>query len=166
MTVIGGLSDEWVDGDHVDIEHGGEDIHHQTGSFKLLTLHSLSGFFMMFGWVGLACTQQLQCNEYVAIGYALLAGFFTMMLTAFIFTWSRMLVSSGARFSIEQTVGLVGTVYQYIPGDGIGKIQVIVDGVTRELLARSCDGTDIESFLVVRIVSVLDYETVIVQKVE
>ncbi len=164
VTMIGGLSDEWADGDDL-VTDGGDDFHHQTGSFKLFTLHSLSGFFMMFGWVGLACTKQLHYSQQVSMLYSLFAGGVTMILTAFIFKWSRLLVSSGTRFTIEKTVGLVGTVYQRISGNEPGKIQVVVDDVTRELLALSCDDSDIESFCLIRVVKVLDYETVMVQRV-
>jgi hypothetical protein len=164
VTMIGGLSDECAAGDDL-LEDGGDDFHHQTGSFKLFTLHSLSGFFMMFGWVGLACTKQLHYSHQVSMLYSLFAGGVTMILTAFIFKWSRLLVSSGTRFTIEKTVGLVGMVYQRISGNELGKIQVVVDGVTRELLALSCDDSDIESFCLIRVVKVLDYETVMVQRV-
>jgi len=163
VTMMSGLGDEWLDGD--DFADDGDGFHHQTGSFKLFTLHSLSGFFMMFGWVGLACSQQLHYSQSISMIGGLLAGGITMVLTALIFKWSKLLVSSGTRFDIAKTINLVGTVYQRISGNEPGKIHVVVDGITRELLALSDDGSDIESFQVVRVVRVLDYETVIVQKV-
>ncbi len=159
-TVVGGVSDE---SDDMMIEDADE-YHHYTGSFKLFTLHSVSGFFMMFGWVGLACVKQLHYSQHVAILFSFIAGFATMLLTALIFKWSQLLVSSGTRFSIEKTVGMVGTVYQQIPNKGHGKIQLIVDGVTREILAQSHDNHSIESFCSVQVVGVLDYETVLVKK--
>jgi len=76
-----------------------------------------------------------------------------------------LLVSHGTQFDIEKTVGLVGTVYQRIVGNEPGKIHVVVDDITRELLALSVGGDDIESFCIIRVVRVLDYETVIVQRV-
>lgn len=162
-TMLGGLMHEWADGDDLAIEDG-DGLHHQTGAFKLFTLHSMSGFFMMFGLVGLACANQLHYGHQASIIYGLLAGVVTMVLTALIFKWSRLLVSRGTRFDIITTVGLVGTVYQRISGNEPGKIQLVVDGITRELLALSCDGNDIESFQIVRVVKVLDYETVMVQR--
>ena len=164
VVMIGGLSDEWVDSDDVLLDSG-DDHHHQTGSFKLFTMHSVSGFFMMFGWVGLASVKQLDCSKQLSVFYALLAGGITMFLTALIFKWSQLLVSQGSRFTIEKTVGLIGTVYQRISGNELGKIQLVVDGMTRELLALSCDGQDIESFHMVCVVKVLDHETVMVKKV-
>lgn len=163
-TMVGGLVHEWADADDLAMDDG-NGIHHQTGSFKLFTLHSLSGFFMMFGWVGLACAKQLGYSHQISVVYGLLAGVVTMILTALIFKWSRLLVSHGTQFDIVKTVDLVGTVYQRISGNEAGKIQVVVDGVTRELLALSYDGDDIESFQIVRVIKVLDYETVVVQRV-
>jgi len=163
-TIIDGFSEELHESDDMMIEDA-DKYHHHTGSFKLFTLHSISGFFMMFGWVGLACAKQLHCSQHIAILFSFIAGFTTMLLTALIFKWSQLLVSSGTRFDIEKTVGMVGTVYQRISHKGQGKIQLVVDGVTRELLAQSHDNHSIESFCSVEVVGVLDYETVLVKRI-
>ena len=120
---------------------------------------------MMFGWVGLACIKQLGYDHHIAMMFAILAGIVTMLLTALIFKGALMLVSPGTKFDIKQTVGLVGTVYQQIPHDGQGKIQLVVDGVTREILAQSSDHSMIESFKIVRVVEVLDHEVVVVKEI-
>ena len=143
----------------------GDEHYHHTHSLRLFTLHSISGFFMMFGWVGLACIKTLQINHLNALFFSLIAGFATMILTALIFKWSQLLISSGSRFLIKETIGLVGTVYQRIPAHGQGKIQLVVNGVTRELLAQSADGHSIESFCTIQVMSALDYETVLVKKI-
>lgn len=163
-TIIGGLGEELTDGDDLMIDDVDE-YHHYRGSFKIFTLHSVSGFFMMFGWVGLACVKQLRYDQHVAVLLSFVAGFVTMILTALIFKWAQLLVSSGTRFNIEKTVGMVGMVYQRIPKKEQGKIQLVVDGVTRELLARSHDNHDIESFCIIKVIGVLDYETVLVEKI-
>lgn len=163
-TVIGGMTEEFAEFEDLAVEDG--HAHHSaTGSFKLFTLHSISGFFMMFGWVGLACLKQLNYSHQASMMLAILAGIVTMVLTALIFKVALMLVSSGTRFDIKKTVGLVGTVYQRIPHDGQGKIQLVIDGVTREILAQSLDHCTIESFKIVRVIKVLDHETVIVKEI-
>ena len=122
LMFIVGLGD---DADSIEHDHAGVDgddvSHATTGSFKLLTLHSISGFFMMFGWVGLACSQQLQYSSGISTVIGLVAGVLVMVLTALIFRWSRILTSPGTRFNIHKTVGLTGTVYQQIPAHGQGK---------------------------------------------
>jgi len=163
-TIIGGFSEGWTDNDDVTFEDGDE-YHHHSNSLRIFTLHSISGFFMMFGWVGLACIKSLQCNHLNALIFSLIAGFATMILTAFIFKWSRLLESTGSRFIIEKTIGLVGRVYQHIPAHGQGKISLVVNGVTRELLARSDDGHGIESFCTIQVTGIVDQETVLVKKI-
>lgn len=163
-TIIGGFSQEWADNEDGMFD-GGDEYHHHTNSFKLFTLHSISGFFMMFGWVGLACIKTLQYTHFNALLFSLIAGFATMMLTALIFKWSQLLVSGGSRFIIEETIGVVGTVYQRIPAHKQGKIQLVVNGVTRELLAQSNDGHSIESFCTIEVTGIIDHETVLVKKI-
>ena len=116
-------------------------------------------------WVGLACIKQLHYSQEIAMLFSFVAGCATMILTAFIFKWAQLLVSPGTRFNIENTVGMVGTVYQRISNKEQGKIHLVVDGVTRELLARSYNNHNIDSFSTVEVVGVLDYETVLVKKI-
>lgn len=162
MFMLGiGDDNDTTEHDHASVD--GDDVDHPTtGSFKLLTMHSISGFFMMFGWVGLGCSQQLGYPAVAAGLMALLAGIVVMLLTALIFRWAQVLVSSGTRFDIKKTVGLPGTVYQEIPVNGQGKIQVVVDGITRELLAQSANGAALASFTHVTITQAVDHEVVLV----
>jgi hypothetical protein len=136
------------------------DDHHLVPPFKFITLHSLSGFLMMFGFSGLACITQLDLSRPQAVGWAFLMGLIVMALTSVIVRGFLRLQAQGAVFSIEKTIGLVGTVYQTIPERGQGKIQVIVGGITRELLAQSHYQECIDSFSTVKIVRVIDYQTV------
>ncbi|MBS1987916.1 hypothetical protein JST56_02895 [Candidatus Dependentiae bacterium] len=163
-TIIGGTTDDMTEIDHT-FGDDGEMHHSSTGSFKLFTVHSISGFFMMFGWVGLACIKQLGYSHPVSIVTALIAGTITMVLTGLIFKGAMLLVSSGTHFDIKKTVGLVGTVYQRIPHNGQGKIQLVVDGVTREVLAQSLDQCAIDSFRLVKVIKFLDHEIVVVQEI-
>lgn len=134
--------------------------HHHGGSFKLLTLHSVSGFLMAFGWVGLACERQLNLPSLEALGLALAAGLAMLLLVAAIMKGAKLLESPGAVFASEQAIGHVGTVYQRIPVHGQGKIQVVVDNILRELLAQSHNKEALESFTLVKVVKVIDPTTV------
>lgn len=136
------------------------DTHHDIPSFKLFTLHTLAGFCMMFGLIGLACTQQYSFSYGYAYGIAFGAGVGAMLLIASLFRGALRFQSRGAVFNIRTTMGLVGTVYQRIPSHGQGKITVVIHGVTRELLAQSQDNKPIESFKLVQIVRIIDFEIV------
>lgn len=165
-SIIGGADHELDEFDHAGAMGDNADTHHSSNSsFKLFTLHSISGFFMMFGWIGLACMNQLGYSHQISIAVAFFAGFMVMVLTGLIFKSAMLLVSTGTRFDIKKTVGLVGPVYQQIPTQGQGKIQLVMDGVTRELLAQSLDNCAIDSFKTVRVIRVLDHEVVIVKEI-
>lgn len=127
--------------------------------FKFLTVHSLSGFLMIFGWAGLACVVQFRMDAGYAFLMALLLGTIMFLVTALIMRSTSLLESHGDVFSTKKTVGLVGTVYQHIPANGFGKIHVVVNNVTRELVAHS-QYVAIESFKLIKIIKAIDYETV------
>jgi len=163
-SLIGGVAEELGDADPGDLD-GDHEHHSATGSFKLFTIHSMAGFFMMFGWVGLACIKQLGYGHQISIVIAFIAGLIVMILTGIIFKSATLLISHGTLFDIKKTVGLVGTVYHRIPKDGQGKIQLVIDGVTREILAQSLDHCDIDSFKLVKVIKFLDHEVVIVKEI-
>ena len=155
-----------LDVEHGDMHgaHGGDAHHHDMPSFKFFTLHSVSGFLMIFGVTGLACVHQYNMSYIYAFLIALLAGLAIMLVTALIFWSALFLEGSGQLFDINKTQGLQAQVYQRIPENGIGKIHIIVHGVTRELLAQSANKESIESFTDVTVVTVINHETVIVSQ--
>lgn len=147
--------------ENVDLEGFQDHADHHNGSlFKILTVHSLSGFLMMFGWSGLACTTQFGWAPEPAFGIALLCGTIMLIVTAGIMRGAMLFEGRGTVFSSKKTVGLVGTVYQRIPVDGQGKIHVVVNDITRELLAQSSARKALESFTLIKVVKAIDHETV------
>jgi len=159
MALFGGAM-EMADGE-IDSFDGGDHHHsHTAPSFKLLTLHSLAGFFMMFGWVGLSCSQQYGLTDAQSCVIAFVAGVCVMVVTACIFRSALLLEGSGTVFSIDKTIGMTGTMYQRISGSEHGKVHLVVNGITRELLAQSHDGRSIDSFVLVKVVKVIDHEIV------
>lgn len=161
MSFLGGGFFE----DDMDVDHGQDaGDHHDNALFKFFTLHSLSGFLMMFGWSGLACIYQFDLSAGYSCLIALACGFVMLMIIGLIMRATKFFESSGSVFSSKETVGLVGIVYQQIPAHGQGKIQIVVNGSTRELLAQSCDKKDIESFTLIKVVNVIDHEVVEVTK--
>lgn len=142
-----------------------EDVHTSTKAFKFLSFHSLSGFFMMFGWMGLAGLKQFHTGPLGAALLGIGAGLLLMLVTALFFRKAMDLASDGTQFTINKAIGLSGTVYQQIPSRGIGKIHVVVDGITREILAVSHDENIIPSFSPIKVIKNLDDTVVIVEKI-
>ncbi len=152
----GSLEDGDIHGAH---SHDGTDA-----AFKLISLQSLTGFFMTFGWAGLAGHKQFGFSTTVSFLLALLAGGVAMFLTAYLFKIMGRLNSSGDVFSIEKTLKLTGSVYTRIPADGRGQVRLTVNNATRFVEAISEDHVDLDSFSDVVVVRVVDGTTVSVKK--
>jgi len=148
--------------DHPEI--GTDSLNHGTDdAFKVVSLHSLTGSLMMFGWVGLACSIQHVLSPTLSIFIALLAGLLMMVVTAYLFKLASKLSSPGTSFSIESILNKTALVYQSIPDKGAGKIQVSVDNILREVKAISDKNEPIASFTQVRVVQIINKTTVSVR---
>lgn len=159
---VGGGGTEGAHGD------GGTDHSHASDStdaaFKLVSLQSLTGFFMTFGWAGLAGQKQFGLGTTLSFVIALVAGGFAMFTTASLFKLMGKLSSSGDVFIIQKTLGLSGSVYARIPAEGRGQVRLLINNGTRFLDATSEDHTDLDSFIDVTVVRVVDGTTVAVRK--
>lgn len=144
-----------------EVAHDG--IESSDAAFQLISITSLTGFFMMFGWIGLAMYEQ--GNILIAFLSAFVAGLLTMYITAFIFRAAAKLAGGGARFDIKDSIGKTANVYQRIGSGGRGRIQISLADVTHEIDAISEDGADIDSFSSVEIVRAVDGNTVSVKKI-
>lgn len=175
MMVFGGFGAHDMEGGHsgADIHGtaGHADGHHSSQleetdpSFKLFTINTITGFFMMFGWSGLSAYKQFGLGAGWAIPIALAAGLATMAATAYIFRAALLLQSAGAHFDAAATVGAKADTYVKIPAGGKGQVQLDHNGITRTLDALAEDGLEIESFKGVVIVRALDSKTVSVRRV-
>lgn len=155
-------------GDHSEVGHHGGDLSAALDadtSFSLVSINSASSFLAMFGWAGLACYVQFEMGVLLSILIAAGVGFFTMLVTAYLFHLIYKFTNVGEVFDSSQAVGEVATVYQRIPADGAGVIQVTVNGLTRELSAVGEQGAEIDSFAKVSVVKTVDRSTVVVKPV-
>ncbi|MBZ0166951.1 MAG: hypothetical protein K8I00_09095 [Candidatus Omnitrophica bacterium] len=143
---------------------GGMDMH-SDAAFELISVNTITAFVMMFGWAGLTAYVQFKMTHSVSLIIAVGAGTLTMFITAWLFNMAKKLVSKGAVFKIEDTVGLNGSVYQRVPANGRGKVNVSMPGgILKELDAVSEDKVDIESFKTVKVVSTVDDRTISVRQ--
>lgn len=134
--------------------------------FKMISLNSLTAFFMMLGWTGLTCYKQFALGASLSVVIALIVATFCMFFTGMVFDASKRLVSRGSDFSLAKSVGMKATVYQQIPAQGRGRIEINVPGsLMREVDAVSENAQEIESFKTVEIVKVIDDNTVVVKKI-
>jgi hypothetical protein len=162
MSMISGVD---TDLDIVSHHTTHEGIDSPDAAFQLISLTSLTGFVMMFGWIGLTCYEQFHLDPLMTFLCALSAGFITMYLTAKIFQSAKRLASNGSVFDISQALGKVAVVYARIPVDGKGQIQIAISSLTHELDAISSDNVVIESNTHVEVIRILDNATVIVKPI-
>ncbi len=143
-----------------DLEDSGE----MDGKFKFLSKQALTGFLMMFGWIGLTCQKEFALSGFHTIWISASFGIVAMLVTALLFHGAKKLRSSGTVFRIEDAVGLEAIIYQRIPKDGVGKITVSMNQFTHEIDAIAYE--DLPSFINVRIIKKADEKTVLVVPVK
>lgn len=130
--------------------------------FKWLSKQALTGFLMMFGWVGLTCRKEFDLSGFSSITISLLGGFLTLLLTGLIFKGAKKLRSTGTVFNIEETIGKKAMIYQQIPRNGTGKVLISFHQLTYEIDAISDESEDLPSFTSVQIIKKVDEKTVVV----
>jgi hypothetical protein len=111
--------------------------------FQFLTLKNLVGFFTIFAWTGIACSQAgLAPGLTLFISTA--AGLLMMGLMAGLFYLMSKAGADGT-MKFEKAVGESGVVYLMVPArrKGTGKVQVKVTGAERTLEAVTDDEVDI-----------------------
>ena len=148
----------------MDVDDGGFDAHDGL-DFKFLSVNTVCGFLMMFGWSGLTARLQFHQDEVTSVLIAVLAGLAMGGLLAVLMRAALNLQDTGAVFKIEDSIGKRGKVYQRIPADGKGVIHVSVTSGTHQLDAISEGDDEINSFETVVVLSVQNESTVIVRKV-
>lgn len=132
--------------DHDDLDDG------SSQNFKWLSKQAITGFLMMFGWVGLAAKKELGYSPLLATAIAVAAGAVAMFVSGSIFKAARKLRSSGTVFRIDEAVGKEAAVYQRIPKGGVGKVTLSLQDLTHELDAISLNGEEVASFSQVQII--------------
>lgn len=105
----------------LDLFEGGD----ADASFKILSLQGLSGFFTMFGLVGLALLWENHVAPLFAAAGGFAAGLITTWVMSKIFNWVKGLQSSGT-MQIKDALGVSGTVYTRIQKHKPGKVTIVV----------------------------------------
>ena len=149
---------EGGDFDVDDLEHG--------GGFPLISMLSLSAFFMGTGWMGLIARVDWGLGPTAAAFASGGFGFTMMMLSASLMFGARRLTQD-VTYDTKTAVGRTGQVYMSIPprGGGSGQVRVSVSGRSMIVTAIS-SGPAIEAFTDVKVVDVRDDQTLIVETLQ
>jgi len=139
-------------------DEGAEDAH--DGEFKWLSKQALTGFLMMFGWVGLTCRKQFDLETLPTLLLSLASGLALFFCTSLIFKGAAKLKSRGTVFSVDKAIGKTATVYQQIKPNSSGKISLVLDGRSYEIEAITPASELLDSFTEVEIINKVDERTV------
>lgn len=145
---IVGLADHDVadfDSDIGDSGHADAD-----SSFKLLTLHGLTSFLLMFGLVGFALYRQSRVGAALSIFGAAGAGMGSVWIIGKMFNTVGKLQSSGTVNTVG-AVGAEGEVYLTIPKEGTGRVMINFKNRLREFDAVSQDKEELKTGTRIRV---------------
>lgn len=137
---------------------------HDAGGMHLFSFKGVVIFFTAFSWVGIVTVNAGLGTAIAAVG-GLIAGLVFMALFAWIFYLLHKLDESG-NVDLNNAVLKHGETYLRIPGrrSGHGKVMVTVQGSTRELAAVTDDVNEIPTGTPIRVVELLDGDTVLVTR--
>lgn len=121
--------------------------------FRLLSMHGLSAFFMMFGLVGLAMYRQSQAGVIISIISAVAAGMVSVWVIGKLFQGASRLQSSGT-LKTADAVGSTGTVYLTIPEGRTGRVSLHFRNHLREFDAIEKNGKEVPTGTPIRVVQV------------
>lgn len=144
-------------------DHGGHDLDGD-GDFghQFFTIKNLIAFFTMFGWAGLAAYKANFSN-----GIVLLIAFFSgciIVYIMFLLMQNTAKLKHDGTLQLKNAIDRVGETYLRIPAkrNGIGKVQVQVQGRFMELDAITDDETDIATGKPILVVNTLNNQILLV----
>jgi membrane protein implicated in regulation of membrane protease activity len=146
--------------EHHDTDIGATD--HFDGS-SLLSVKPVTGFFLGFGWGG-GIALDLGLSLLVATVIAFVCGSIVMVAIAWLIRAIYSMRSDGTR-QINNAIGAVGTVYVTLPASRLsgGQINVTVGGRLETLSALNAGLRAVPSGEKVKVVGVIDTNTVLVE---
>ena len=157
LTLIG------MDSSDMDVDFDGANTMDLGGGLNLFTIKNFIGFLVGFGWAGV-CFYNSITSSILLILVAVIVGLLFVGIFVVIYKQTKKLEHNGA-FQIDEVNGTTVSVYLRIPaqGSGKGKVQVSQNGSVHELDALT-DGEEIPSGAKVKVVEIVDNETVKVVK--
>jgi membrane protein implicated in regulation of membrane protease activity len=129
---------------------------------KWLSLQTIAGFLMIFGWTALTCNNQFSLSLLPSMAIAITAGIFAAYIIRALLKLAKKLHSPGTSYRIEDAIGCEAYVYQTIPKGGRGKISISLQNFTHEIDAISHHLEELPSFTQVTIIEKKDDNTVVV----
>ncbi len=164
LFFLGGDADADADLDlDLDVGEAGDGFEDADVSFRVLSLQTVTAFFMMFGLVGLALRKEANLGEAWSILGGTAGGAVAVWVVVKVMSLMKRLQSSGT-LNMSNAVGQGGSVYLTIRADGIGKVRVTVQGHLKVFNAITEGQEEIKTGERVTVVKVTDDNTLVVKK--
>lgn len=119
-------------------------------AFKLVSLQSLTAFFLMFGLVGLALSRESKAGVGLSLAGGVVAGALAVYVIGWLFKSILSLQSSGT-LEMQNAVGQIGKVYLTVPASGEGQVEIEIQGRMMILEAVSTSGCELPTGTLVRV---------------
>jgi len=146
-----GDADDYVDGD------GGID-------YQFFTVKNMIAFFSIFGWIGLGCyTEGLSIPASVILG--VISGITVVSFMVWLMKKISALKEDGT-LNFKNAILKTGTVYLTIPAtrSGVGKVQIMLQGSSRDLDAITDDEENIPTGKLVKVMGLKDNLLIVTSK--
>ena len=132
--------------------------------FQFLSVKNIVGFFTMFGWSGLGFLSA-GLAPWLVIMLSIICGLSMMVAMATLFYFMSKLTDSGT-LDLKNAIGHLGEVYLTIPANrnGMGKVQLTVQGSIRTLDAITDDQETIVTSSLIEVLDVIDQQILLVKR--
>jgi len=136
-------------------------------SFTAFSLLSILAFFMGAGWMGVACRLDWDLGSTVSLLISIGSGLVMMFLSSGLMFYVRRF-NREVRYDPKTCLGKTAQVYLTIPskGNGQGQVRIDVSGRKKILSAKTNSSQDLKAFSTIKVVEVLDDETLLVESAE
>lgn len=140
------------------------DAAESASSLKFFSVRGIVAFFSLFGWVGVVLAEE-GLNTFIIFFIATVSGLIGMLVIALMF-YSISKMQRNGNINIKNAIGQVGQVYLTIPAkqSGQGKIQITIQERYTEVNAMTSSLKSLPTGTMVRVVDVIDINTLLVEK--
>ena len=145
---------------------GDADSDSDTGMpFQFFTLRNLVNFFLGFSWAGISFYGIFDSKVWLTIVSVFVGVLLVAVVMALLYALSK--TTQSGNIDINKAVGLTATVYFTIPaaGNGSGKVQMTIQQAVREYDAVSKSTEPIRTGSIVRVNSVVNPHTLLVEPI-
>lgn len=133
-------------------------------SLKFFSIRGIVAFFSLFGWVGVVLAEE-GLNTLLIFFIATICGLIGMFVIAMMFYMISKMQRNG-NINIKNAIGNIGQVYLTIPAkqSGQGKILITIQERYTEVSAMTSSLKPLSTGTMVRVVDVIDINTLLVEK--